>query len=101
MAKYNTDFFLSKTKNPKLTPPRRDDEHPQPFHMRFSLGPGHEVEHSPALLSDQEIFTTPTCTSEMSNMTHPLIMIVASRILRKHKYTALTPSARQGNTSQP
>ena len=53
-------------------------------------------------LPNHEIFTTPTCTSEMSNnMKHPLIMIVASRIFCKHKDTALPHQARQSATSQP
>lgn len=40
-------------------------------------------------LPNHETFTTPTSTSRRSsNMTHPLILIVASRIPWKHEYTA-------------
>ena len=50
-------------------------------------------------LPNHEICTTLTCPSEMSNnMTHPLIMTVASRTLWKHKYTALPRPARQSAT---
>ena len=61
-------------------------------HERVASG----MTHVQIQLPSHKTFTTPTCMS--SNMTHPMIMIVASHIPWKHKYTASQLPARQSDT---
>ena len=71
-------------------------------HRRDSRRVASDKIHVQIHLPNHETFTTPTSTSQRSsNMTHPLIMIVASDIPWKFKYTASLLPARQGDTLQP
>ena len=75
--------------------PRMDND---VSHDRVVSGTTHMQIHLPS----HKTFTTPTCMSQRScNMTHPMIMIVASHTPWKHKYTALRLPAWQSDTLRP
>ena len=60
-------------------------------HDRVASGTAHVQTH----LFSHETFTTLTCMSQRScNVTHPMVMIMASRTPWKHKYTASRLPAR-------
>ena len=75
--------------------PRMDNDM---MHDRVASGTTHMQTHLP----NHETFTTPTCMSQRSsNVTHTMVMIMASRTPWKHKYRASRLPARQSDTLRP